>query len=185
MNKKIDNSPLVMVPSSDRKLLQEAHDEIASFHGALARNDGKNNSVCVKIRAALAAPVQAMAVPDGWKLVPVEPTEYMVDLGYNSEPNRVFDGKNYPEEYDGMSGCKQAAFRVKRCYDAMLAGAPAAPAAQGDADAALESAAKTIELFDDAVIDGGYMLDSNDCAAIIRALKSSVIAASKTEGGAA
>lgn len=54
----------------------------------------------------------------------------------------------------------------------------AAPAAQGDGkDGAYEFAAKVIELFDDATMRADYMLDAGECASIIRALKSTEIAA--------
>lgn len=36
---------------------------------------------------------------------------------------------------------------------------------------AFEQAAMTIELYDDATMKGDYMLDSSECAGIIRALK--------------
>jgi hypothetical protein len=60
-------------------------------------------------------------VADGCVVVPVEPTEDMVIAGFESVPDRVFDGASYPGEYDQMSGCQQAAFRARRCYAAMLA----------------------------------------------------------------
>jgi len=63
-------------------------------------------------------------VPDGWKLVPIEPTEDMVIAGFESVPDRGFDGDKYPEEYDAMSGCQQAGFRAKQCYVSMLEAAP-------------------------------------------------------------
>ena len=66
-------------------------------------------------------------VPDGWKLVPIEPTEDMVIAGFESVPDRCFDGDKYPEEYDAMSGCQQAEFRAKRCYASMLEAAPKVP----------------------------------------------------------
>lgn len=59
-----------------------------------------------------------------WKLVPIEPTEDMIIAGFESVPDRGFDRDDYPEEYDDMSGCQQAAFRAKRCYAAMLNVAP-------------------------------------------------------------
>lgn len=65
-------------------------------------------------RAALPPPT-AQTVPPGWSLVPIEPTEDMVVMGFSSVPDRIFDGDKYPEEYDAMSGCQQAAFRAKRC----------------------------------------------------------------------
>ena len=80
-------------------------------------------------RAALAATAE---VEDGWVLVPIEPTQDMIIAGFESVPDRVFDGENYPEEYDSMSGCQKAAFRAKRCWAAMLAAVPSAQvAAQG------------------------------------------------------
>lgn len=57
------------------------------------------------------APVQPVAVPDGWKLVPIEPTDEMRDACHTL---------NYQDEIDAE-------------WKAMLAAAPAAPAAQGDA----------------------------------------------------
>ncbi len=59
-------------------------------------------------------------VPAGYALVPIEPTEDMVIAGFESAPHRGFDGDAYPEEFDEMSGCQQAAFIAKRCYQAML-----------------------------------------------------------------
>lgn len=54
---------------------------------------------------------------------------------------------------------------------------PAAPAVQGDAkDEVYEFAAKVIELFDDATMRAGHMLDAGECATVIRALKSTEIA---------
>lgn len=54
----------------------------------------------------------------------------------------------------------------------------AAPAAQGDAkDEAYEFAAQVIELFDDATMRHDHMLDAGECATVIRALKSTEIAA--------
>ena len=76
-----------------------------------------------------------MVAPEGWQLTLVDPTNAMVIAGFESAPDRAFDGRKYPEEYDGMSGCQRAAFLAKRCYAAMLAATPPvpAPAAQGDA----------------------------------------------------
>lgn len=63
-----------------------------------------------KIVPIFRAPVQPVAVPDGWKLVPVEPTERMICAGI--------------EAYHG---------KCEKSYAAMLNVAPAAPAAQVDA----------------------------------------------------
>lgn len=60
-----------------------------------------------------------------WKLVPVEPTETMVINGFESEPDECFSDEEVWEQYQGMSGCQQAAFRAKLCWAAMVAAAPA------------------------------------------------------------
>ncbi len=64
-------------------------------------------------------------IPDGWKLVPIEPTENMIIEGFESEPDKTFSKPEVWEEYAAMSGCKQAAYRAKLCWAAMLATAPA------------------------------------------------------------
>ncbi|WP_234707644.1 hypothetical protein [Enterobacter hormaechei] len=63
-------------------------------------------------------------IPDGWVLVPVEPTEDMVVNGFESEPDESFSDEKEWEEYDAMSGCQQAAHRAKLCWAAMIAAAP-------------------------------------------------------------
>ncbi|MCK7317201.1 hypothetical protein L8P35_10855 [Enterobacter cloacae] len=63
-------------------------------------------------------------IPDGWKLVPVEPTEHMIVEGFESEPDEFFSDEEVWEEYDAMSGCQQAAHRAKLCWAAMIASAP-------------------------------------------------------------
>lgn len=68
-------------------------------------------------------------IPDGWKLVPIEPTENMIIDGFESEPDEDFSEPDDWEEYAAMSGCEQAAHRAKLCWAAMLA---AAPAVEGD-----------------------------------------------------
>lgn len=70
-------------------------------------------------RAAIlkAGPVTAATVPDGWKLVPVEPTAEMISLGiaahYEASQSKIYDR---PVPGPMESG-----------YMAMLAAAPAAP----------------------------------------------------------
>lgn len=70
--------------------------------------------------AAPPAPV----VPNGWVLVPVEPTEDMIVEGFESEPDESFSDAGVWEEYEAMSGCQQAAHRAKLCWAAMIAAAP-------------------------------------------------------------
>ncbi|WP_432372779.1 hypothetical protein ACRPHP_07055 [Pantoea allii] len=63
-------------------------------------------------------------VPEGWKLVPGEPTEEMLIEGFESEPDESFSEKAEWDKYQAMSGCQQAKHRARLCWDAMLAAAP-------------------------------------------------------------
>jgi hypothetical protein len=67
----------------------------------------------------------APSAPDGWKLVPVEPTEHMVIEGFESEPDPSFSSSDDWEVYEALSGCKQVAHKARLCWAAMLAAAPA------------------------------------------------------------
>lgn len=68
-----------------------------------------------------------MNIPEGFKLVPVDPTENMVIHGFESTPNECFTDYKVWDAYQEMSGCQQAAFRAKLCWAAMLAAAPTPP----------------------------------------------------------
>lgn len=68
-----------------------------------------------------------MSIPEGFKLVPVEPTENMVIHGFESAPNECFTDYKVWDAYQEMSGCQQAALRAKLCWAAMLAAAPSPP----------------------------------------------------------
>jgi hypothetical protein len=61
----------------------------------------------------------APAVPEGWKLVPIEPTMDMVVEGFEA----VSDFHD-TDEYEEMSGCEGSAQSARVCYRAMLAAAP-------------------------------------------------------------
>lgn len=65
--------------------------------------------------------------PDGYVMVPKEPTERMVIDGFESEPDETFSESEVWEAYQKMSGCEQAAFRARLCWAAMLAAVPPAP----------------------------------------------------------
>ncbi|ELE6988224.1 hypothetical protein RMT79_000216 [Enterobacter kobei] len=62
-------------------------------------------------------------IPDGWVMVPVEPTEDMAVQGFESEPDESFSDDKEWEKYAAMSGCQQAAHRAKLCWAAMIAAA--------------------------------------------------------------
>lgn len=66
----------------------------------------------------------SQVVPDGWVMVPIEPTEDMIVNGFESEPDESFSDAEVWEAYDAMSGCQQAAHRAKLCWSAMISAAP-------------------------------------------------------------
>ena len=77
------------------------------------------------LRIALAALAsQTGSAPDGWKLVPIEPTEDMVVEGFESEPDEFFSNAEDWKNFEAMSGCQQAAHNAKLCWQAMLTAAP-------------------------------------------------------------
>lgn len=82
--------------------------ELGEIHGRIAMWE--------EVKRLNAAPVQKVSVPDGWKLVPVEPTPKMIDA-------------TWYHEIDMSCGIESQGARNKRIYEAMLAAAPAAPAA--------------------------------------------------------
>lgn len=63
-------------------------------------------------------------VPEGWKLVPVEPTEEMVISGFESQPDECLSDPAIWEKYSQMSGCQQASYEAQLCWAAMLTAAP-------------------------------------------------------------
>ncbi len=67
---------------------------------------------------------KARGLPDGWVMVPVEPTEDMIIAGFESEPDESFSKPEEWEKYEAMSGCQQAAHRARLCWSAMVAAAP-------------------------------------------------------------
>ncbi|MEN4571753.1 hypothetical protein ABEG61_12640 [Pantoea agglomerans] len=66
-------------------------------------------------------------IPEGWKLVPVEPTESMIVDGFESEPGEDFIEPEAWEAFQMMSGCQQAAYKARLCWSAMIDAAPTPP----------------------------------------------------------
>jgi hypothetical protein len=62
---------------------------------------------------------QASAVPEGYALVPIEPTSDMVVDGFEAV-SEFHD----TDEYAELSGCQGAAESARICYAAMLKSAP-------------------------------------------------------------
>lgn len=87
-----------------------------------------NDAVYVRLLAeiALAALTSppVLRMPDGWKLVPIVPTEDMVIRGFESKPAPFWSTPEEWAEYEAMSGCQQAAHKATLCWHAMLAAAP-------------------------------------------------------------
>jgi hypothetical protein len=79
--------------------------------------------VALELNRKLAAG-NSPVIPDGWVMVPVEPTEDMIVNGFESEPDESFSDEKEWEAYEAMSGCQQAAHRAKLCWAAMIAAAP-------------------------------------------------------------
>ncbi|MBW3512043.1 hypothetical protein [Janthinobacterium sp. NKUCC06_STL] len=119
---------------------------------------------------AFRAPVQPVAVPDGW------PTDEMVIRGAEQLQD-CLRGAGVVHDFDAdLKGTEIQQDIAESIFRSMLE--LAAPAAQGDStDGAYEFAAKVIELFDDATMRADHMLDAGECASVIRALKSTEIAA--------
>ncbi|MDP1185275.1 DUF551 domain-containing protein [Klebsiella pneumoniae] len=69
----------------------------------------------------------SQVIPDGYVMVPKEPTERMVIDGFESEPDETFSEPEVWEAFQKMSGCEQAAYRARLCWAAMLAAAPQSP----------------------------------------------------------
>ena len=62
-------------------------------------------------------------IPEGYVMVPKEPTERMVIDGFESEPDETFSEPEVWEAFQKMSGCEKAAFRARLCWAAMIAAA--------------------------------------------------------------
>lgn len=83
----------------------------------------------VRLRTLLTSPRAAVPAPEGWKLVPIEPTEDMIVDGFESWPDQFFSKPEVWASFEKMSGCARAAHKAKLCYAAMLDAAPGAPVA--------------------------------------------------------
>ncbi|HFE0978742.1 TPA: hypothetical protein ACF7E6_001957 [Klebsiella aerogenes] len=66
-------------------------------------------------------------IPDGYVMVPKEPTEDMIVAGFESAPDEDFSEPEVWEEYQNLSGCQQAAHRARLCWAAMLTAIPPVP----------------------------------------------------------
>ena len=89
--------------------------------------DGKRELGEIGLRAALKELRKlrdSRLIPDGYTLVPIEPTETMVIRGFESKPSVFNSSPEELEEIEAMSGCDEAAHRAKLCWKAMIKSAP-------------------------------------------------------------
>ncbi|WP_431623253.1 hypothetical protein [Citrobacter freundii] len=129
-------APVSMKDHQIRELVNELRDIAVEYHGTQQLRE----RIARTIREAMLqgaygnSPAQSdccpaqngnsPVIPDGWVLVPKEPTEHMIVEGFESEPDEFFSDEEVWEAYDAMSGCQQAAHRAKLCWAAMIKAAP-------------------------------------------------------------
>ncbi len=130
----VDGEDCHVVPDDSFQKLSDALDEIEN---TLPTEDIDRPSAFLAWsampRAALESILQAgnpPVIPDGYVMVPKEPTESMVIAGFESEPDEFFSESGVWEAFQKMSGCEQAAFRARRCWAAMLAATPQSPSSE-------------------------------------------------------
>lgn len=87
---------------------------------AMLQGNHRDLSYPVDPQIAAYEKIMEQAIPDGYALVPVEPTEGMVIAGFEAELREEFRDPDAWEAYEGMSGCEQAALRAKWCWAAMV-----------------------------------------------------------------
>ncbi|MBJ6597470.1 DUF551 domain-containing protein [Enterobacter asburiae] len=115
-----DEDLLYMAASAIEDLLDHCDPNTDYYSGVWADVPAKLRRAAMLQSADGNSPV----IPDGWKLVPIEPTEKMVIEGFESEPDEFFSKSEEWEAYQEMSGCHQAAHRARLCWAAMIAAAP-------------------------------------------------------------
>lgn len=119
---------------SANRMLLDACSDLGAIHEALGLDHDEAGGAAPILEAIGELKVLAgKLVPEGWKLVPIEPTEDMAVEGFESWPDPVFSAPEEWEAYEAMSGCQQAAHRARLCYAAMLDAAPrVAESGRGD-----------------------------------------------------
>ncbi|MCL8152843.1 hypothetical protein [Enterobacter roggenkampii] len=116
------NKPLGWVKDAMRESYEACR--AAMLQGADSNSPAQSDCCPEQNYIAPAQDGDSPVIPDGWVMVPVEPTEDMIVNGFESEPDESFSDEREWEAYDAMSGCQQAAHRAKLCWAAMIAAAP-------------------------------------------------------------
>ncbi|MCW9471288.1 hypothetical protein ORL24_11065 [Klebsiella grimontii] len=109
-----DNSPVIT--GSEQRIADAVELLKQAAPAMLADNGGPDGPLVGRLKSPV--------IPDGYVMVPKEPTERMVIAGFESEPDEGFSELQVWEAYEDMSGCEQAAYRARLCWAAMLAAAP-------------------------------------------------------------
>jgi hypothetical protein len=108
-----------------RELLAKVHAD-AGWTG-LANEIRLNATFDIDYGLALAAIRAALTPPEGYVLVPVEPTDEMLGDGAESRPMLPFTPLGEWEAFEAMSGCEQGRHKARLCWSAMLAARPEVP----------------------------------------------------------
>jgi len=85
--------------------------------------------IAVRALEAQAAPA-AVAVPKGWKLVPVEPTPEMLDAAAHASMQHLLDCIHDPRKVDKLGSVEMIKLTHASRYRSMLAATPALPATE-------------------------------------------------------
>lgn len=103
-----------------RELVNELRDIAIEYHGTQQLRE----RIARTVRAAIIQAGNSPVTPDGYVLVPIVPTEDMIINGFESVPDPHFSDEKEWEEYEALSGCRQAARRAELCWAAMIKAAP-------------------------------------------------------------
>jgi len=108
----------------DEKQRHAAADAWNACRAAMLQGDHRDLSYPVDPQIAAYEKIMEQAIPDGYALVPIIPTEEMIINGFEAELREEFRDPEALETYEKMSGCELAAHRTKLCWAAMIAAAP-------------------------------------------------------------
>lgn len=125
-------------PSPDARAaaLEEAAKVAGGFYKTIEGGDGphyraKTVGECIALAIRALSPLPAAVTAEGWKLVPVEPTEKMLAAAFAQAEATLLDEL-------GNEACKtneeRSAHAIRPLYRAMLSAAPSAPAGDGKKD---------------------------------------------------
>ncbi len=103
-----------------RELVNSLRDIAIKYHSTQSLRERIDHVVRTAMLQAGNSPV----IPEGYVMVPKEPTEDMIINGFESVPDPHFSDEKEWEEYEALSGCRQAERRAELCWAAMIKAAP-------------------------------------------------------------